>query len=53
MRAAVRWLSEHSGGGVLKPTDSTTIGGASMTILEVLNLKHPDPCTPLIGFYHL
>ena len=46
MHAAVRWLTEHSGGGVLKPTDSTTIGGASMTVLEALNLKHPDPCTP-------
>ena len=46
VRAAVRWLTEHSGGGVLKPSDSTTIGGTSMTVLEALNLKHPDPCTP-------
>ena len=44
--AAVRWLTERSGGGVLKPSDSTTIGGTSMTVLEALNLKHPDPCTP-------
>ena len=53
VHAAVRWLTECSGGGVLKPSDSTTIGGTSMTILEALNLKHPDPCTPPIGFYHL
>ena len=46
VRAAVRWLTERSGGGVLKPCDSTTIGGTSMTVLEALNLKHPDPCTP-------
>ena len=46
VRAAVRWLTEHSGGGVLKPSDSTTIGGTSMTVLEALTLKHPDPCTP-------
>ena len=44
--AAVRWLMERSGGGVLKPSDSTTIGGTSMTILEALSLKHPDPCAP-------
>ena len=37
---------ERSGGGVLKPSDSTTIGGTSMTVLEVLGLKHPDPCAP-------
>ena len=34
MRIAVHWLMEHSGGGVLKPSDSTTIGGTSMTILD-------------------
>ena len=43
--AAVCWVTERSGGGV-KPTDSTTTGGTSMTILEALNLKHPDSCTP-------
>ena len=46
VRAAVRWLTERSGGGVLKPSDTATIGGTSMTVLEVLGLKHPDPCTP-------
>ena len=46
VRAAVRWLTERSGGGVLKPSDSTIIGGTSMTVLEALNLKHLDPCTP-------
>ena len=46
MRTAVHWLTERSGGGVLKPSDSTTIGGTSMTVLEALGLKHPDPCAP-------
>ena len=44
--AAVCWLTEHSGGGVLKLSDYSTIGGTSMTVMEALNLKHPDPCTP-------
>ena len=39
-------MTEHSGGGVLKPSDYTTIDGTSITVLEALNLKHPDPCTP-------
>ena len=44
--AAVRWLTECSGGGVLKSSDSTTIVGTSMTVLEALALKHHDPYTP-------
>jgi len=46
VRAAVRWLTERSGGGVLKLSNSTTIGGTSMTVLEALGLKYSDPCTP-------
>ena len=46
VRAAIRWLTGHSGGGVLKPSDSATIGGTSVTVLEVLGLKLPDPFTP-------
>ena len=46
VRAAVRWLTERSGGGVLKPSDSTTIGRSSMTVFDALSLKHPDPCVP-------
>ena len=46
VRAAVHWLVEFSSGGVLKPSDSATIGGTSMTVLEILGLKYPDPCTP-------
>ena len=46
VHAVVYWLTEHSGSGVLKPSDSTTIGGTCMTVLEALNLKHPDPYTP-------
>ena len=47
VRAAVRWLTECSGRAVLRPSDSTTIGETSMTVLEKLSLKHPNPCTPL------
>ena len=43
MCAAVRWLTECSGGGVLKSSDSTTIVETSITVLEALTLKHPDP----------
>ena len=46
VRAAVCWLKECSGGDVLKPSDSTTIGGISVTVLETLGLKHPDSCDP-------
>jgi len=44
VRAAVHWLTERSGGGVLKPSDLATICGTFMTVLEALSLKHPDPC---------
>ena len=44
--AAVHLLTERSGGGALKPSDSATINGTSITVLEVLGLKHPDPSTP-------
>ena len=43
---AIHWLMECYGGDVLKPSDSTTIGGTSMTVLEELGFKHPDPCVP-------
>ena len=46
MCAAVRWLAECSGGGVLNSSDSTTIVGTSMTVLVALALKHHDPYTP-------
>ena len=46
VRAAVRWLTERSGSPVLKPSDSVTINGSTMTVLDVLGLKHPDPCAP-------
>ena len=46
VRAAVCWLTERSGRGVLRPCDSTTVGETSMTVLEGLDLKHPDPRTP-------
>ena len=46
VHAGVCWLTERSSGGILKPFDSATIGGTSMTVLEALGLKHPDPCAP-------
>ena len=36
-RAAVRWLTERSGGGLLNPTES---------VVETLKTKHPDPHIP-------
>ena len=47
IRAAVHWLTEHSGGGILKPTDSIIIiGGTSMTVTDALSLDHPNPQVP-------
>ena len=48
VHAAACWLTECSCDGDLKPFDSTTISGTStsMIVMEELNLKHPDPCTP-------
>ena len=43
---AIHWLMECYGGDVLKLSDSTTIGGTSMTVLEALGFKHPDPRAP-------
>ena len=46
VQAAVHWLMEDSGGGVLKPFNSTTSGGNSMTVLEALGLKYLTACGP-------
>ena len=56
IRAAVRWVTERAGGGVMKSSDMTELfvpgsGGASMSVLDALCYKHPDPVTPLIQFY--
>ena len=53
VHVAVCWLMECSDGGVLKPSDSTTIGGTSMTVLEVLGLKHPELVLLPNGFCQL
>ena len=42
----VHWLTEHSCDSVLKPSDSTTIGMASITVLKALTLNPPVACTP-------
>ena len=51
VRAAVRWVTERAGGGLLQPTDSVEynhpqLGVISKTVLDVLRLKHPDPSIP-------
>jgi len=51
VQAAVRWLTEHSGGGVMKPSDMTEVslpdsGKSSISVIDALHLKHPDPCVP-------
>ena len=49
--AAVRWITERSGGGVLKPSDLTEIfhpygKKSSMTVFDVLRTKHREPRIP-------
>ena len=46
VHATVRWLMEHSGGAILKPSDSAIIGGTSMTVLEALGLRLPNSFAP-------
>ena len=51
VRAAVCWVTERAGGGLLRPTDSVEynypqLGVISKTVLDVLRLKHPDPSIP-------
>ena len=37
IRAAVRWITERAGSGLLSPSES---------VVTVLQLKHPDPLIP-------
>ena len=51
VRAAVRWISEHSKGNVLLPSDQTEIQGPQgdiikVSVLEALKMKHPDSKIP-------
>ena len=51
VRSAVRWITERERGGLLKATDITTITNSQgqkveMTVLEVLQRKHPEPAQP-------
>ena len=41
VRAAVCWITERAGGGVLKSSDSTTV-----SVVDALRLKHPEPQIP-------
>ena len=47
IRAAVRWLTERSKGNVLLLTDSVKLktgeSEKSVSVIDALNLKHPDP----------
>ena len=43
--AAIRWLSENSGGGVLRPFERVTQDSTEM-VFDALRKKHPDPVTP-------
>ena len=50
-RAAVHWVTERAGGGLLQPTDTVDynhpqFGVVSKTVLDALRLKHPDPSVP-------
>ena len=52
--AAVRWVTERAGGGLLKFSDSVDyshcqLGTLSGTVLDVLRSKHPEPCSPPIS----
>ena len=44
--AAVRWITERTGGGVLKSSDSTTVNHTVMSVVDALRLKHPEPQIP-------
>ena len=44
LRAAVRWATSRSGGGMLSPTDIDSKTGRP--IIDVLRDKHPDCRTP-------
>ena len=51
IRAAVSWLTEHAGGGVLKCSDMTELslpgsGKTSMSVLDALRFKHLGPVIP-------
>ena len=54
VRAAVRWVTERAGGGLLMFSDSVDyshpqLGTLSGTVLDVLRSKHPEPCSPPIS----
>ena len=46
VHAAIRWLSENSGGGVLRPFERVTQDSTEM-VFDALRKKHPEPVTPL------
>jgi hypothetical protein len=50
LRAAVRFATNHGGGGVLLPQDSCTKTGRP--VMEVLRSQHPDTRIPNLGDPH-
>ena len=46
VRAAVCWLTECAGSGVLTASHATTINHTVMSVVDALQLKHPEPRIP-------
>ena len=47
LKTAVRWTTERAKGIVLSPCDWAGSYTDGSTVLDVLRLKHPDPCIPV------
>ena len=53
LKAAVRWATERARSIVLSPCDWASGYTDGSTVLDVLRLKHPDPCIPVsASFLH-
>ena len=50
MQAAVHWVTERAGGGLLKPNDLLQ-PESDTTVLDVLRGKHPDPSLPPVSIF--
>ena len=46
IRAAVRWITERAGGGVLRASDTTHVNQTVMSVMDALKLKHPESQIP-------
>ena len=52
MKATVCWATERARGIVLSPYDRASGYTDGSTVLDVLHLKHPDPCIPASALFH-